>query len=85
MTINKAAYVVICTVNSTVSIVSHVASKVLMMKMGCEDKYELIDGHGKTVIFSSKTKLIYLYCRGIGSESFAVFLNGVILRKTTRQ
>ena len=40
-------------------------------------------GHGKTVIFDPKqNELVVL--SGHGSESFAAFLNGVILQKKTK-
>ena len=45
------------------------------------------NGHGKTVIFDPKQNEFVLFVlSGHGSESFAAFLNGVILqKKTTRQ
>ena len=41
-------------------------------------------GHGKTVIFSPKQNEFDCIV-GDGSESFAAFLNGVILQRTTQQ
>ena len=41
-------------------------------------------GHGKTVIFDTKQNE-FVCIVGHGSESFAAFLNGVILQKTMRQ
>ena len=40
-------------------------------------------GHGKTVIFDPKQNE-FVCIVGHGSESFAAFLNEVILQKTTR-